>query len=79
MKIELKLYASLASHMRKRTSENSWRVEIGEGTRIRELLEHLKIPTNAVKVVFLNGVHASGSEILNDGDRVGVFPPIGGG
>ena len=79
MKIELKLYASLASHMRKRTSENFWSVEISEGTRIRELLAHLKIPTNAVKVVFLNGVHASGDEILNDGDRVGVFPPIGGG
>ncbi len=79
MEVELKLYASLASHMPKSTGGDSGCVEIKQGTRIRELLEQLEIPTNAVKVVFLNGVHASGDEILNDGDRVGVFPPIGGG
>jgi len=79
MEIELKLYASLASHMPKKTSGNSWSVEISEGTKVRELLEKFKIPTDAVKMVFLNGVHAGGEEILKDGDRVGVFPPIGGG
>ncbi len=79
MKIELRLYASLASHMPKKTSGNPWSLEITEGTRIRELLERLKIPTKDVKAVFLNGVHARGDEILNEGDRVGVFPPIGGG
>jgi sulfur carrier protein ThiS len=79
MKIELRLYATLASHMPKKTGGGSECVEINEGTRIRELLEQLEIPSNAVKVVFLNGVHASGDQILKDGDRVGVFPPIGGG
>jgi len=79
MEIELKLYASLASHMPKKTSGNSWSVEISEGTKVRELLEQFGIPTDAIKLVFLNGVHASGDETLNDGDRVGIFPPIGGG
>jgi sulfur carrier protein ThiS len=78
MKIQLKLYASLASHMPKKAGGDCI-VEVSNGTRIRELLEQLKIPTDEVKVVFLNGVHASGAETLHDGDRVGVFPPIGGG
>jgi hypothetical protein len=42
-------------------------------------LEQLKIPPDSIKLVFLNGVHANGDEILKDGDRIGAFPPIGGG
>jgi len=47
--------------------------------QVSELLEQLKIPPDAVKLVFLNGIHANGNETLKDGDRVGAFPPIGGG
>lgn len=54
-------------------------MELREGTKVRELLEQLKIPIDSVKLVFLNGVHARGDENLNDGDRVGVFPPVAGG
>jgi len=79
MKVKLNLFASLARYMPTKAKENSWTVETGEGTKVRELLEQFGIPTDAVKLVFLNGVHASGDETLNDGDRVGVFPPIGGG
>jgi molybdopterin converting factor small subunit len=32
-----------------------------------------------VKIIFLNGIHASGEETLREGDRVGVFPPVAGG
>ncbi|UCF72651.1 MAG: MoaD/ThiS family protein [Deltaproteobacteria bacterium] len=79
MKVRLNLFASLARYMPNKAKGNSWTVEISEGTRVRELLEQCKIPKDTVKLVFLNGVHANGDEILNDGDRVGVFPPIGGG
>jgi molybdopterin converting factor small subunit len=32
-----------------------------------------------VKLIFLNGLHAQGDEILSEGDRVGVFPAVAGG
>ncbi|MBW1863222.1 MAG: MoaD/ThiS family protein [Deltaproteobacteria bacterium] len=79
MKIELKLYASLASHMPEKTSGNPWIVEVRKGITIREFLEHLKVPTDAVKIMFLNGVHAKDNEILNERDRLGLFPSIAGG
>ena len=79
MKVELNLFASLKRYMPHNGKETSSTVEIREGTTVRGLLEQFKIPTHAVKVVFLNGVHARGDEILKDGDRVGVFPPVAGG
>ena len=79
MEIELKLYASLARHMPDGMGAKPCIVEISEGTRIRELLTHLDVPVNAVKLIFLNGIHAGADEILKEGDRLGVFPPVAGG
>ena len=78
MKIELRLYASLSVYMPEINSATGI-VDIGQGTRIRELLEQLKVPADSVKIIFLNGVHAKGDEILKEGDRIGVFPPVAGG
>lgn len=79
MKVELNLFASFERYMPNKAKGNSCTMELREGTRVRELLEQLKIPIDSVKLVFLNGVHARDDEILNDGDRVGVFPPVAGG
>ena len=79
MKIEVKLFTSLSSHMPKETGGNAWKLDVDEGTRIEELLLRLKVPMDAVKVIFLNGIHAKGNEILKEGDRIGVFPPVAGG
>ena len=78
MKIELRLYASLSVYMPE-TNRATVIVDIDQGTRIQELLEQLKVPADSVKIIFLNGVHAKGKEILKEGDRIGVFPPIAGG
>jgi molybdopterin synthase sulfur carrier subunit len=78
MKIELRLYASLSRYM-----PEQWRgsptVEVSEGVTIKGLLAAMKVPLEIVKVTFLNGVHAKGDEVLREGDRVGVFPPVAGG
>jgi sulfur carrier protein ThiS len=79
MKVELNLFATFRRFIPDEVKGNSWNISIREGTKVKELLGQLKIPKKAVKLVFLNGIHASGNEILKDGDRVGVFPPIGGG
>ena len=39
-------------------------MEIDPGTTIRELLDKLNIPPEAPKVIFLNGIHAQGDEVL---------------
>jgi sulfur-carrier protein len=80
MKIELKLYASLGKYMPQAQLEKTQGyIEIGEGTTIKALLENLKVPLETVKLIFVNGVHAKDDDVLKEGDRLGVFPPVAGG
>jgi molybdopterin synthase sulfur carrier subunit len=74
MKVELRLYASLA-----RFVPCAGPMEIDGETTILGLLRRLGVPREKVKIIFLNGIHASGQESLKDGDRIGVFPPVAGG
>jgi sulfur-carrier protein len=74
MKVELNLYASLARYV-PRTGP----MEIDGETTILGLLRRLDVPMEKVKIIFLNGIHASGQESLKEGDRIGVFPPVAGG
>jgi molybdopterin synthase sulfur carrier subunit len=43
------------------------------------LMARLGIPLEQVKVIMINGLAAGADTILTDGDRVGLFPPVGGG
>ena len=79
MKIELRLYAALRVLTPQKTDSDSCEIEVAEGTTVRNLLQALKVPRENVKLVFVNGVHANGDEILRAGDRVGVFPAVAGG
>ena len=79
MKIELRLYASLASLLPDSGSGSPGDFEIQEGATVNEVLESLKVPQDIPKIIFLNGVHAEGHAVLKQGDRLAVFPPIAGG
>ena len=78
MKIELRLFASLSVYMPEAESADAT-VNVKEGISIRELLEQYNVPLDSVKIIFVNGVHAERDEILKEGDRVGIFPPVAGG
>jgi molybdopterin converting factor small subunit len=80
MKIELSLFASLAQYVPDKTGSHSRQtMEVAEEITIMELLKGLELPIDKIKMIFLNGLHATGDEVLKDGDRVGVFPPVAGG
>ena len=79
MKVEINLYASLSHYAPDRSSGKSFVMEITEGAKISDLLAQLEVPKDAVKILFINGVHANGDTILKDGDRLGIFPPVAGG
>ena len=75
MRIEVQCFATLAVHSPKDGS-----MDVDHGTRIDDLLEHLGIPAEEVRLVFINGKNrADWSYGIQDGDRVGIFPPVGGG
>ena len=79
MKVKINLYATLNRYLPDHVRDSDHMIEVSEGITITELLQQLNIPTDKVKLIFLNGVHASGDAVLEEGGRVGVFPPVGGG
>jgi molybdopterin synthase sulfur carrier subunit len=80
MKVQVKLFASLGRYLPDlERGDASEFMEVKEGITIGTLLESLKVPANVVKLIFLNGTHAHTDQVLHDGDRLGVFPPVAGG
>lgn len=79
MKIQMILYASLASFLPDGSSGNCCDMEVPEGSTIRDVLDGMKVPAEAPKIFFINGRHAKQDQQLQEGDRVAVFPPIAGG
>jgi sulfur-carrier protein len=79
MRILLCLYASLASHLPDAAEGNSCTIDVQEGAAVRDILGQLKIGLDVPKIIFLNGIHASLDDVVKNGDRLAVFPPIAGG
>ncbi len=75
MHISLKLFATLARYRPSRSEACA----IASGTTVHQLLSAQGVPLKEAKLIFINGVKASLDTVIQDGDRVGIFPPVGGG
>lgn len=73
--IDLKLFATLAAQL----PANATDFPIKDGTTIAQLIDALNISPSEAKLIFVNGVRAELDTSLRGGERVGIFPPVGGG
>lgn len=73
--ISIHLFATLANFQ----PDNADKYPIEPGTSVQDILIKLRVPLEDVRLVFINGVKGAMGSIPQDGDRVGVFPPVGGG
>jgi molybdopterin converting factor small subunit len=73
--VELKLFASL----KKYAPADGDGFAIEPGIRLSDLISALKIPAEEAKLVFINGSRGSLDTVLKGGERIGIFPPVGGG
>jgi molybdopterin synthase sulfur carrier subunit len=46
---------------------------------IKDVMMELGIPLDMPKVIMLNEKQGKLQDIIEDGDRITVFPPVGGG
>ena len=79
MKIEVNLYATLKRYLKNETGGKSSVIEVEDDACVKDIVQKLKIPADSVKLIFINGVHAKKDTPLKDEDRLGLFPPVGGG
>jgi len=54
-------------------------VKLPEDATAADLIDHLGLPPEEVKLLFVNGLFRTPEHVLADGDELGIFPPVGGG
>jgi sulfur carrier protein ThiS len=88
MLIQAKLFATLIrfvpDEIRERYPESAragtpMSIELPEGSTLADLVGHLGLPPEKVRVIFVNGRVRQRDHVLVAGDEVGIFPPVGGG
>ena len=75
IEVDLLLFATL----RRRGLRSQQRITLQASTSVRGVAEALAIPQGEIHLVFINGRAASFDQDLQDGDRLALFPAIGGG
>ncbi|MBU4276536.1 MAG: MoaD/ThiS family protein [Proteobacteria bacterium] len=54
-------------------------LEFVPGESAEGLIQRLGLDPKRIKIIMVNGRSAALDQELRDGDRVGLFPPVGGG
>lgn len=83
MEIQFKLYAGLTRYLPAGSERHRATLRVPEDTSVQALIERSKVPPELVHLVFRNGVFvppsARGTEILQAGDELAIWPPVAGG
>jgi len=54
-------------------------VDVPEGGSAADVIATLGVDANEVHILMVNGVSSALDRVLADGDRLGLFPAVGGG
>ncbi len=79
IEVEIRLFGVLRANYPGKKPGEPICISLPEGAAVEHLLRTLDLPSETVKIVFVNGVICKENYCLKDGDRVGIFPPIAGG
>ena len=79
MIVKVKLFATLRKYLPDLELGSSTEAQVDPDTSIEQLYKNLGIPIEEIKLAYVNGIYREPEYILNDGDEIGIFPPIGGG
>jgi sulfur-carrier protein len=79
MIVRVRLFANLVQYRPGAKAGQPFDVELATGSTLADLVEYLKLPRDQVRVIFVNGIAASRERVIQPGDEIGVFSPIGGG
>ena len=78
MKVEVRLFAALASYLPEQ-SDNSATIELPDGMTVAEAIGRVGIPEEMPLITLVNGRDAAPDQPLHDGDILSLFPPLAGG
>jgi sulfur carrier protein ThiS len=79
MTVHARLSTTLRTHVPNYDSAKGLEIEISQSLTALDLAQQLTLPPEDIKIVMLNGRRVSLETLIEDGDRVGFFPAVGGG
>jgi molybdopterin converting factor small subunit len=75
--IDVRLFATLP--LRSATGRKHFETKWHPGLTVHEVVETEGLEPGEVRIIMINGLHGTMESELADGDRLGLFPPVGGG
>lgn len=75
--IEVRLFATLPGLAR--SGRTHFELPASPGLTVRRVIADQGVAEDAVHIIMVNGRRATLGTELGDGDRLGLFPPVGGG
>lgn len=78
MVIELRLFATLRGYLPANPTGVE-KVELPENATVMDIVNKLGINFEEIRLILVNGILNEADYVLKDGDRVALFPPVGGG
>ena len=74
MEVNVKLFATLREGRFK-----AHKAELENNSRVMDIIKKYDLPLEEVEICLVNGRDADSDHVLNNGDTVSLFPPVGGG
>lgn len=74
MQVKVKLFATLRDGRFK-----ARKTELEDQSRVVDVITKCDLPLDEVAICLVNGRDADGNHVLQEGDTVSLFPPVGGG
>jgi molybdopterin converting factor small subunit len=74
MKLTIRLFATLREGRGKEII-----LDEPEGTTVSDVVHQLSIPESEIAILLINGRDGLMDSRLTEGDKVSLFPPVGGG
>lgn len=79
MRVEVVLFAHLSNFQPDGQGGRHARTfELAEGTTVGDVIDGIGLPDEP-RVIFVNNRHAPEEQVLSEGDRLAIFPPVAGG
>ena len=79
MRLEVRAFAGLHRYIAGTVPGEPVSLEIQDGGNGYDLMQALNVPVREVFTFMVNGRRQDLAQSLAEGDRVGIFPSIGGG
>jgi len=79
MQVEVRFYAAMRTYAPQLPIGQPLVVDLPDGASVGDVTKMFGIPDDIPKILVVNGIKDDLLRPLKDGDRIGIFSPVGGG